>query len=156
VKPHEWRWAIRDAPIDTTAKTVAWALDSRMNGGGQCWPSKAQLAADTGLDKRTVDRALGRLELAGFVTVQRGGGRGHPNRYAIKGGADARKGWHRRHVKGGPVPPEVERKKKEVRPPLTADAAAAAAVQVDAAMLTLARSWVANHRPGSASGDALA
>jgi DNA-binding transcriptional MocR family regulator len=145
VKPHEWRWAIRDAPIDATAKVVAWALDSRMNGTGECWPSKAQLAADTGLDKRTVDKAMRRLELAGFVTVRQGGGRGHPNRYAIKGGASARKGWRKRPLKGGAAPPEVERKKKEVpQTPLTATAAASA-VMVDAVMLQLARGWLETH-----------
>ena len=152
MKAHEWRWAIRDAPIDTTAKTVAWALDSRMNGSGECWPSKAQLAADTGLSKRTVDQAIHRLELAGLVAVHRGGGRAHPNRYTLKGAADAikgaaddRKGCSSRHIKGAAAAPEVERKKKEVRrTPLTATAAASA-LTVDVAMLELARGWLQTH-----------
>lgn len=147
MKPHEWRWAIRDAPIDTTAKTVAWALATRMNGAGECWPSKAQIAADTGLGKRTVDRAMRRLELAGFVEVRRGGGRGHSNRYGIKGVTEDPKGCHRRHIKGVTVTPEVEKKKKEVRrTPLTAYAAASATLQVDAAMLALAHGWIDTHQ----------
>jgi DNA-binding transcriptional MocR family regulator len=116
VKPHEWRWAIRDAPLDASAKVVAWALDSRMNGAGECWPSRQQLVDDTGLTARAVDAAVNRLELAGFVEVKRGNGRGHPNRYKLKNPAAnpaVAAGFKGRNPAADAG--EVEKKKKEVR-----------------------------------------
>jgi DNA-binding transcriptional regulator YhcF (GntR family) len=137
---------IRDAPLDSTAKAVAWALDSRMNGHGECWPSKAQLAGDTGYSARTVDQAVNRLELAGYVTVKRGNGRGHPNHYRLRNpAANDKKPRRKRHVNPAAAAGEVVKKKKEVlRTPLTA-AAAASAVTVDAAMLALAQGWLQTH-----------
>jgi DNA-binding transcriptional MocR family regulator len=129
-----------------------------MNGVGECWPSKQQLADDTGYTKRTVDAAVVRLELVGLLTVNRGGGRGFPNRYTatnramvapipkLKGAIHDTKGCNSRHVKGATIAPEVEKKKKEVRrAPLTATAAAPA-ITVDEAMLAMAHGWLEVHQ----------
>jgi len=58
-------------PLDKTAKITAYALASRMNRAGCCWPGKTRLAADTSMSIRTVDRAIRRLEAAGLIVVRR-------------------------------------------------------------------------------------
>ena len=154
MRPHEWTWAIRDAPVDRTAKLVAWALGSRMNGTGECWPSKAQLAADTGLDVRTVDRAVVRLERAGLVTVRRGNGRGHPNRYrpgnpGVNPGASAgvypEKPRQKRQINPGTVPGEEVPIEENARARAREDARTPAFFGIDEAMLELARGWLKTH-----------
>ena len=158
MKPHEWKWAVRDMPLDRMTKAVAWALETRMKANGECWPSKRQLAHDTGYSKRGVDIAIGRLEFAGLLEVRRGGGRGHTNHYTLKDAKGAHsdaKGCTQQHIKGAPIAPEVrKRSKKEVRararegvrtrPPAAAEAASAV-FAVDALMLQLARGWLETH-----------
>ena len=46
------------APYSASERLVAWAISSRMNKAGECWPSVADIAARTGLSPRTVQRAL--------------------------------------------------------------------------------------------------
>jgi hypothetical protein len=71
----EWRIAVRDSSLDATAKHVALTIDTWMNRRGIAWPSRGSLAAGTGRSTKTVDRALARLELAGFLVVARSTGR---------------------------------------------------------------------------------
>jgi hypothetical protein len=74
----QWRIAVRDSRhphIDVTAAAVAFALDSYANRQGYCWPSRNTIAAGAKCDVRTVDRAVRRLEAAGFVEVSRSRGR---------------------------------------------------------------------------------
>jgi DNA-binding GntR family transcriptional regulator len=117
-----------------------------MNGGGECWPSKQQLADDTSYSTRTVDEAVNRLELAGFITVKRGNGRTHSNRYTLRNPAvNDKKPRSKRHVNPATIAGEVVKKKKEVsRRPLTATAAATA-ITVDVAMLAMAHGWLETH-----------
>ena len=54
-----WRKLVVGAPLPWWAKWVAVALSLHMDGdGGSCWPSVSTLAAETGLSRATVFRAL--------------------------------------------------------------------------------------------------
>jgi DNA-binding transcriptional MocR family regulator len=75
-----WLTAITGSSLDSTAKHVALQLAMFMNGKGVCWPSKARLVDTTGYGDRTVDRAIRRLEQAGYLIVNRTRGR-TTNRY---------------------------------------------------------------------------
>lgn len=48
---------------------------------GECWPSEARIAQRAGLHPATVKRAIGELEQAGLIAVQRAPGR--TNRYLL-------------------------------------------------------------------------
>jgi hypothetical protein len=75
-----WRDAIRDSTLDPTARHVAHALSTWMNGHGACYPRRETIAAGTGYSLRTIDRALAELETAGWLAIERGAGR-RTNRY---------------------------------------------------------------------------
>lgn len=78
-----WTWAIRDADLDPTTKLVAWALASRMDEDGRCFPRLAQIAADVGMpgNPSRVRRRIRWLEDHGWLVVDVGGGRSHPSLY---------------------------------------------------------------------------
>lgn len=89
-----WRKAVRDSRLDTTAKTVAFVLDSYADRNGLCWPSRRTIARGAGLggrdvktdpnaNLRPVDEALRRLRSAGFLTVAKGGGGRTSNTYRL-------------------------------------------------------------------------
>lgn len=46
-----------------------WGRDPELPNYGNCWPSKRRIAAETGLDRRTVQIAIGRLEALGFIFI---------------------------------------------------------------------------------------
>lgn len=73
-------WAADVRPAD---KLVLLALARYANKAGQCWPSQAALAAETGLTERHVRRCLDRLKKARRLRVFSGRGRKHPNTYEI-------------------------------------------------------------------------
>jgi hypothetical protein len=75
-----WRNAVRDSDLDPTAKLVAHTLATYMNSEGFCYPSKRLLARGCRKGEVTVDRAIKRLERAGFLFVVRSAGR-TSNRY---------------------------------------------------------------------------
>lgn len=60
---------IRDTRLSPAAKATGAMIVSRFNRAGAAWPSLRTLAADTGLDRRTVRRALGELEAAGILRL---------------------------------------------------------------------------------------
>ena len=71
------KWAMDDAPMlhtdkgkpDTSARYVLWALAEHARPDGtNSHPSNLRLQYRTGLDDRTVQRALRRLEKAGLIT----------------------------------------------------------------------------------------
>ncbi len=136
MKQHEWRWAIRDMPLDKAAKTVAWALASRMNKRGSCWPSKSRLVEDTGYTIRTVDAAVRRLEIAGLLEVRRRPPA--PNLYMARlprnhcGVTPQLTTPHPATIAGE----DIEEEREEF----------AHAIQVNQAMLKLARGWLAVHQ----------
>ena len=63
------------------------ALADHANDDGICWPSIARLAARCRIQPRQAINVLHKLEQAGDITVQRGGGRGLVSHYCIKGAA---------------------------------------------------------------------
>lgn len=77
-----WRSAIVDSELPATVRHVALTLSLHMNErGGSAFPAIRTLGRETGRGTSTVTAALRTLEAAGWLLVERGGGRGHPNRY---------------------------------------------------------------------------
>src|SRR5213592_1465088 len=82
-----WRNAVRDSNLDPTAKLVAHTLTTYMDATGKAFPGKPALAEGSSIDKRTVDRALSRIEARGLLRIERtkGGrqarGKAATNRY---------------------------------------------------------------------------
>ncbi len=76
-----WREAVRDSDLDTTAKAVAFTLSTYMNGKAEAFPSKVTLAEGASVSKRAADGAIDRLEQSGFLHVARTKGRAS-NRYS--------------------------------------------------------------------------
>lgn len=114
---------------------VTLALACYADRGFACRPAVQTLAADTGLDRRTVQRCLNRMAAIGFLELDRGGGRAHANALrmivgppensgtsaalsggetaaseppiaATKGGITVPKGRHGAPERAAPVPPE--------------------------------------------------
>ena len=80
MKPILWREAFAESELDSTAKLVAYALSTRMNGAGDTFAGKADIARRASLSLRAVDEGIKRLERAGYVVVGRSRGR-RPNHY---------------------------------------------------------------------------
>jgi hypothetical protein len=65
----------RFAPVSPTEKLVLLVLaDCHNDETGRCFPGLAYLSTVTGLNKRSVQRAVHKLEAAGVIRVQRGAG----------------------------------------------------------------------------------
>jgi hypothetical protein len=77
-----WRDAVRDSELDSVAKCVAHTLSTWLNGHGTAYPSRETIAKGASLSVRSVERAIVRLEAAGFLEVERSRGRSS-HRYAI-------------------------------------------------------------------------
>ena len=60
------KWAKRQL-VRTTCRVVLGALADRADKQGQCWPSQATIAADTGLAVRTVRLVLAELTAAEVI-----------------------------------------------------------------------------------------
>ena len=68
-------WAWEQKELTPTEKLVLLALANRHNKDtGKCYPSMTRMAADTGMCRRSVMRAIGKLEKSGLITTQRYGG----------------------------------------------------------------------------------
>lgn len=91
----EKRWTVRklfvlqralmDPALSKADVLVLAAIVEYLNGiHGVAWPSVETIAFVTGLPRRTVQRSLRRLERRDCITVERGGGKGHSNRYSVK------------------------------------------------------------------------
>src|SRR5437016_10751268 len=83
VPPRQVRWlkAMLKSDLDTTAKVVGCAIAAHMDRYGRAYPSKETLRRFCSISKpAAVDRAVDRLEQAGWISVERSHGR-HPNRY---------------------------------------------------------------------------
>ncbi len=71
MRPTVWRDAVIDCDeLDPTAKLIAVVLGRYMNGGGICWPSRRLIAQRSGKSESTVDRAIRRLEAAGYLVIE--------------------------------------------------------------------------------------
>jgi DNA-binding MarR family transcriptional regulator len=70
-----WRTAITESDLRPTSRHVALTLSLYMGEkGDHAWPAVTTLAEDTGLDRRTVQRALRELQDSGWLAVRIGGG----------------------------------------------------------------------------------
>jgi DNA-binding transcriptional MocR family regulator len=65
------KWAREPRPgLGGPATAVLRDLADHASESGSCWPAVATMAAETGLSRRTVQRALRRLEAAGLISVR--------------------------------------------------------------------------------------
>jgi hypothetical protein len=80
MKPLLWREAIAESSLDRTAKLIAHTLSTRMNGAGDTFAGKRDVARRASLSERAVDDGVNRLEQAGYLFVERSKGR-KPNHY---------------------------------------------------------------------------
>ncbi len=53
--------------LPDSRKAVLWAILSRLNRDGVCWPGPAQLARDAGMSQRTLERIVPELQGAGLI-----------------------------------------------------------------------------------------
>ncbi|HBG31321.1 MAG TPA: hypothetical protein DDW98_11945, partial [Gammaproteobacteria bacterium] len=77
------RWAWMQQGLSAQQKLVLLALADRADERDICFPSVARLSGDTGLDRKTIMRAVASLEQAGIMEVVRSSGAG--NRYRLVG-----------------------------------------------------------------------
>lgn len=68
----KWAWAAEVKPA--TRKLVLLALADRADEKGNCHPSTNCIAADTGLNRKTVLESLRTLEADGFITAEKRNG----------------------------------------------------------------------------------
>ena len=66
---------VRELALQPTSKLILFALASRANNEGRCWPSMRRLCQDTGLARRTVQLHIGRLTEQGAVVREVRAGR---------------------------------------------------------------------------------
>lgn len=79
-----WRDAVRDSGLDSTAKLVAYTLSTYMSGGfPSAYPAVGTLAARCGLVDRTVQKAVRRIESAGYLVVSWSHGKSTNTYFAI-------------------------------------------------------------------------
>jgi len=89
----DWRDALRDSALDSTAKVVGYTLSTYMNRDGVAFPAKTTIATKASLSRRAVDGAIARLELGGFLIVtHRRDRRGNSYRATIPGTAHEMRG----------------------------------------------------------------
>ena len=87
---HAFRWIrlAREAPLTGARKAVLFALASRANDRGECWPSVKTLVRDAGVSERTVQRTLRELAIDGWIEVRERppgpGRRQGANRYRVR------------------------------------------------------------------------
>lgn len=63
----QWRIAVRESGLPSTARLACFVLSTYMNSDGECWPAIATIAAGCGLGKRAVQYALGEAEAYGLL-----------------------------------------------------------------------------------------
>ena len=71
-------------PEDRTETMVLLALADHANDDGRCYPSISHLADKTRLSRQGLCNALDRLEDDGWISRERGGGRGNPTHYTLQ------------------------------------------------------------------------
>ena len=77
------RWAWQQQGLRWTWKLVLLALADRADESGRCYPSEARLTRDTGMNRKTIIKAIASLEEEGLVTVDRRSG--EVNVYQLNG-----------------------------------------------------------------------
>lgn len=61
---------IYETELPHRAKAVYFYLKNRSNAQGQCYPAIGTIARELGLSRRTVERGIQDLILAGFLTKE--------------------------------------------------------------------------------------
>jgi len=72
------------ADIQGNDLLVLLALADWANDDGLCWPSIPRIATKARVSVRTAQYTIRRLVARGYVTLEPGGGRRHPNRYMVQ------------------------------------------------------------------------
>jgi hypothetical protein len=67
----EWRDAVRDSDLDSTAKLIAYTISTYMDRNGAAFPAKATIAKKASLAVRTVDAAIVRLEASPYLSIRK-------------------------------------------------------------------------------------
>ena len=80
-----WRDSLRDdGELTPTTKLVGFVLSTYANGRGHAHPGRQTLARGSSIAVRSAERAITRLEGAGWIAVSRSrGGRSRTNGYAL-------------------------------------------------------------------------
>lgn len=112
-------WATRRLGVSLAELVVALAIADHADKAGRAWPGRQTLAEQTGLDARTVARAIARLRALGvLVVVSEGRGRGRKTVFSLSV-APPEKGAHVTPFeagKGGADAPFSETKKGAFTP----------------------------------------
>ncbi|OJH45172.1 helix-turn-helix domain-containing protein [Paracoccus sp. SM22M-07] len=82
--------AVFQSDLGPTPRLVMLALADHADGRGQCYPSVERICARTGLSDRAVQKNIKSLIDAGWLTIQKGGGRGRANAYLVNANPEPR------------------------------------------------------------------
>lgn len=122
----DWRQTLgerfRAAELSNGARLVALAIATYADHatGAGAWPSQVTLAKVTGLNRRSVQRALQRLETAGIIQVQR---TGRVSRYAFTGVAQGPQQRRRTGTPKGRLLAPQQKRRAETAPGRSSGAA---------------------------------
>lgn len=121
----DWHWvynALLADPHLTPGEKIVYSSISTFGGHQVIHPTKEQLAARCGVDTKTVQRALIRLEEVGYLSIERSTGRGNANVYwllkkpkgcnlcpFIKGDIEDDKRGHLEPKKGTETTPHIDK-----------------------------------------------
>jgi hypothetical protein len=78
---NHYRWAWSQS-LAASEKLVLLALVERSDDAGQCYPSIARIAADTGMNEKTAGAGILALERAGLIRISRR--HGHASVYHLR------------------------------------------------------------------------
>ena len=78
----QWVRLARDATVTGARKSVLFALASRADESGECFPSIGRLAHDAGVSDRGAQKAVRALVAEGWIAVREGRRRGTKRRGA--------------------------------------------------------------------------
>ena len=74
----------RDKTLSLSAKAVYVDLLSYSNKIGECFPSRKRIAADLGISRSTIERALKELAISGWIKITSGKRKGTVNHYLLR------------------------------------------------------------------------
>lgn len=120
----DWHWvynALLADPHLTAGEKIVYSAISTFGGHQVIHPTKEQLAVRCGMDEKTVQRAIKRLEEVGYLSMDKSTGRGNANVYYLlkkpkgcnlcpfaKGGHSDDKGGHLEPERGTETTPHKD------------------------------------------------